>query len=89
MTDYSFKQEEIGFVLNEPEADEGFLTPQPKERFIRMPEVRRRTGFARSTIYLHISLGIFPKNRKLGTRSVGWVESEIDAWIKTRMEQGQ
>lgn len=61
---------------------------ESKDRIIRLPEVKHRTGLARSTIYLYISLGKFPNNRQLGQRSVGWMESEIDAWIKSRMERG-
>lgn len=57
------------------------------ERLIRLPEVKLRTGLARSTIYLYMSLGTFPKNRKLGMRGVGWVESEIVAWVMSRIEQ--
>ncbi len=31
--------------------------------------------------------GLFPKRRVLGLRSVAWVESEVEDWIKSR-EQG-
>lgn len=51
------------------------------ERVIRLKEVIVRTGLSRSTIYLHIKSGLFPKPISLGVRSVGWLESEIDAWI--------
>lgn len=57
------------------------------ERLIRLPEVKHRTGLARSTIYLYMSLGSFPANRSLGQRSVAWLESEIEAWMKDRMER--
>lgn len=62
------------------------MSLHPKERLIRLSEVKHRTGLARSTIYLYISLGTFPENRKLGLRGVGWKESEIDAWIENRMK---
>ena len=52
------------------------------ERLIRMQEVTARTGFKRSTIYLRMSQGRFPKPIPLGsTNAVAWLESEIDAWI--------
>lgn len=60
-----------------------------KERLIRLPEVKHRTGLPRSTIYLNISLGKFPRGRGIGGRSVGWVESEIDEWIKNKIERGR
>ena len=61
-------------------------TPQ-KERFLRLTDVKERTGLSRSAIYLNISRGIFPKNINLGARTVGWLESEIDAWIQARIDQ--
>ena len=47
--------------------------------FLRLPEVRTRTGKSRSTIYAGIAGGTFPKPIKLGPRSVGWIEAEIEA----------
>lgn len=41
---------------------------------------------AKSTLYLRISAGKFPKPVHLGS-SVRWVESEIDSWIQDQMEQ--
>jgi len=58
-----------------------------KERFLRLSDVKERTGLSRSTIYLNISKGNFPKNVNLGPRCVGWLESEIDAWIQARIDQ--
>ena len=55
--------------------------------FLRRSEVQRRTGLSRSTIYLRIKKGTFPKPVKLGERSVGWVESEIDDWSQVRIQQ--
>lgn len=61
-------------------------TPK-KERFLRLTDVKERTGLSRSAIYLNISKGIFPQNINLGARAVGWLESEIDAWIQARIDQ--
>jgi len=58
-----------------------------QERFIRLSEVIQRTGLSRSTIYLNISKGEFPKNISLGVRSVGWLESEIQEWMQRRIHQ--
>ena len=57
------------------------------QTILRLPEVKARTGLSRSTIYLRIAEGVFPGPISLGARSVGWVESEIDAWIAQRIEQ--
>jgi prophage regulatory protein len=51
-------------------------------RFLRLPEVEDRSGLARSTIYLRISQGRFPKPVPLGSDYVvGWLESEVEEWI--------
>ncbi len=56
----------------------------PRRRVLRRPEVEARVGLARSTIYHLISLGQFPTPIKLGAKSVGWMEDEIDAWLDSR-----
>ena len=53
---------------------------------LRLPDVKNRTGLSRSTIYLRMDLGIFPKTVNLGSRAVGWVESEIDAWLEKQIQ---
>lgn len=60
------------------------LDKNPKEKFLRLPEVKTRTGLSRSTIYALIGQSKFPRHIPLGLRCVGWLESEIDAWIETR-----
>ena len=52
---------------------------------LRRPQVEARTGLARSTIYDRIKAGTFPAPVSLGEKAVGWVESEIDAWIADRI----
>jgi predicted DNA-binding transcriptional regulator AlpA len=44
------------------------------ERIIRKPELLARIP------------GKFPKRISLGAKSTGWLESEIDAWIKSKSE---
>jgi prophage regulatory protein len=48
-------------------------------RILRGPVVDSSTGDGRSTRYDRISKGLFPKPIKLGPRSVGWLESEVEA----------
>ena len=57
-----------------------------QHRILRLPEVMARTGLSRSTIYLRISQGTFPKPVSLGPRAVGWVEAEIQEWIERQIE---
>lgn len=53
---------------------------------LRLPAVKASTGLSRSTIYLRVSQGTFPRPVSLGGRAVGWVESEIDGWIAERVK---
>lgn len=45
------------------------------------------TGLGRSSIYKQISNGKFPKSVSLGDRAVGWVDSEIEEWILSRIAE--
>ena len=56
-----------------------------KNRIARRERVEEITGFSRSHIYLLMAEGKFPKAIKIGARAVGWVESEIDAWLEGRI----
>ena len=57
-------------------------------RILRRKEVEEKTGLARSTIYSWMKReeGAFPKPIRLGARSVGWLEEEIDAWLDERLK---
>ena len=56
-------------------------------RIIRRPEVQRVTGLRRSSIYALMSAGTFPKAVPLGPRAVGWLASEVAAWIAGRVAE--
>jgi prophage regulatory protein len=53
---------------------------------LRLPEVKKSTGLSRSTIYLRIAEGTFPKPISLGGRAVGWLEAEVQEWLQRRIE---
>lgn len=48
----------------------------------RLKKVMAQTGLGRSSIYNFIKAGIFPKPVPLGGRTVGWLASEVEEWIK-------
>jgi prophage regulatory protein len=52
---------------------------------IKLDEVKRRTTFSGSTIYRLMSQEKFPKQVKLAERSCGWVESEIEEYLNSRI----
>lgn len=55
-----------------------------QERFLRMPQVRMITGLSAATIYLHISLGLFPRQVELAPNAVGWASDNIRRWCASR-----
>ena len=58
-------------------------------RILKLPEVIQITGLARSTIYLWMKDKAFPTQIKLGERSVGWLEKDIQGWLDQRISQSR
>lgn len=56
-------------------------------KILRLPQVEEATGESRSTIYLRIKQGKFPRPVKLGAKSVGWPEDEIAAYNEVRIAE--
>lgn len=56
-------------------------------KVLRLSSVILSTGLARSTIYKLIGSGEFPRPVPLTARSVGWIESEVNAWIQLKIEE--
>ena len=56
-------------------------------KFLRLPEVKSRTGVSRSSIYLFVQNGTFPRPVRIGGRAVAWLETEIDEWIEARLAE--
>jgi len=54
---------------------------------LRLPAVKTSTGLSRSTIYLRIAEGTFPKPISLGARAVGWIEAEVQQWLTGQIEK--
>lgn len=55
-------------------------------KILRLPDVTARTGLSRTAIYDLIGQGVFPRQRRLAPRTVGWLDTEIDDWIAGRPE---
>ena len=53
---------------------------------LRLPDVKATTGLSRRTIYLRVAEGTFPRPLGLGGRAVGWLEAEIQDWLRQRIE---
>ncbi len=54
---------------------------------LRLPKVKATTGLSRSSIYLRVAEGKFPRPLSLGGRAIGWLESEVTAWLKARADE--
>ena len=52
-----------------------------QQKLLRLPQVKTITGLSKSTIYSRISDHSFPKQIPLGSRTVVWLESDIQKWI--------
>lgn len=48
---------------------------------LRIHGVKAKTGLSRATIYARVKANTFPRPVSLGGRAVGWIESEVDAWL--------
>ena len=52
---------------------------------LRLPAVKARSGYSRSTVYLRISQGLWTRPVSLGARSVAWPQNEVEALIAARI----
>jgi prophage regulatory protein len=53
-------------------------------KILRLAQVEAKTGLKHSAIYERIADGNFPKPIPLGKQARGFLESEVDAWIRTQ-----
>ena len=58
------------------------------ERFISVREVVERICLSKTELYQRLKAGTFPKPVALGPKKVVFLESEIDAWMQARIEEG-
>jgi prophage regulatory protein len=55
------------------------------QTILRLPAVKAESGVSRSTLYLRIQQGLWPKPVRLGLRSVGWPAGEVSAINSARI----
>jgi len=58
----------------------------PAVQILRLPQVCKVTGLGRSMIYQLEAERRFPSRVRIGMRAVGWVESEVQHWLASRIE---
>jgi len=54
-------------------------------KILKIKDVIKKVALSETTIYRKRKEGSFPKAVRLGPRTVGWIESEIDEWISEKM----
>jgi prophage regulatory protein len=54
-------------------------------RFLSVKEVVRRTSLSRATVYRLVQAGTFPHPVTLTGARSAWVETEITAWMQSRL----
>jgi prophage regulatory protein len=54
-------------------------------KILRLKKVIETTGLAKSTIYKKINNREFPSQISLGGKAVGWLASDIQKWIETKI----
>lgn len=66
--------------------DDGSRRSSSALRAIKRKQVEERTGCSRSTLYRWISDSTctFPRPIRLGSRSVAWLEHEVEDWLAQR-----
>ena len=55
-------------------------------KILKVKEVAEELNVSVQQIYKLVSKGKFPKPIKLGERGSGWLTSEIDAWLQSRVD---
>jgi len=56
-------------------------------KLLRIADVANKTTLAKSTIWLKMASGEFPKPTKLSAAINVWKESDIDSWIEGKFEK--
>ncbi|QWD04985.1 AlpA family phage regulatory protein [Polynucleobacter paneuropaeus] len=56
-------------------------------KLLRISDVANKTTLAKSTIWLKMAQGQFPKPTKISAAINVWKESDIDAWIEGKFTQ--
>jgi prophage regulatory protein len=68
---------------------------QPSRKMLRMKQLIEQTGLSRSTLYDIMDVkskrydSTFPRGIKLTEATVCWLESEVNAWIDSKILQSR
>lgn len=54
---------------------------------LKLHEVAELLKVCKSQVYNLVKQGYLPKPIKIGKRGSGWLQSDIDSWFKSKIEQ--
>ena len=54
------------------------------DKVIKQPELINMLGISRGTLFNMRNNGEIPQPRKISTRCIGWLQSDINEWLKSR-----
>ncbi|MCC6713901.1 MAG: AlpA family phage regulatory protein [Gammaproteobacteria bacterium] len=57
-------------------------------RVLRKPEVQKRTGLSDPQIWRLENRGEFPRRVRISANLIGWLEHEVDEWLRSRPREG-
>jgi len=55
-------------------------------KVLKVKQVAEEINVSVPQVYRLVSIGSFPKPIKLGERGSGWLITEIDAWLQSRVD---
>lgn len=60
------------------------------QKLLRLRAVEEATGLSRSSLYRLIQSDVFPAPIQLtGARAVAWLQTDVDAWIQSRIAESR
>jgi prophage regulatory protein len=60
--------------------------PQPNDALIALRKVEQDCGFSKASIYRMMARGEFPRPAKRAGRSVRWLQSEVQQWVRNEWQ---
>lgn len=54
-------------------------------KILPIAETADRIGICARQVYIEVSEGRFPKPVQVTARRVGWIDTEVDAWIAAKI----
>lgn len=59
----------------------------PRDKYLPLSKVLESTSLSKSTVYLQVKNGQFPKPVKLSQKRVAWLEREVLQWMESKQAQ--